>query len=157
MASLRPEVVHHMEEGGVRLADAAAPETRSLVPWLKLGATRDEDYLMGNKCQKCGVLYLGPRQYCGACSSEGPFNEVKLGRSGAIHVWSIIHQAPAYANPPYATAIVDLDDGVCVNTNLAVEAKPENIDFGMRVKMVTEKVSEDREGNAYVAYKFMPA
>jgi uncharacterized OB-fold protein len=29
--------------------------------------------------------------------------------------------------------------------------------FGMKVKMVTEKVSEDREGNSYIAYRFKPA
>jgi hypothetical protein len=28
--------------------------------------------------------------------------------------------------------------------------------FGMPVKMFTEKVSEDKEGNSYVAYKFRP-
>lgn len=139
------------------MAEAAAPETKSLVPWLKLGATRDDDYLIGAKCAQCGVTYLGPRQYCGACSSQGPFSEVQLGREGKVHVWSIIHQAPAYANPPYATAIVDLAEGVAVNTNLAVEPKPENIKFGMPVRMYTEKVSEDREGNSYVAYKFKPA
>jgi hypothetical protein len=27
----------------------------------------------------------------------------------------------------------------------------------MKVKMFTEKVSEDKEGNSYVAYKFTPA
>ena len=101
------------------------PETRPLVPYLKLGDTRDQDYLFGSKCKNCGNVYLGSRESCGKCSTMGPFDEVKLSRDGKIHVWSIIHQAPPYAKTPYTAAVVDLADGVAVNTNIDVEPKPE--------------------------------
>ncbi|MCL6644845.1 MAG: OB-fold domain-containing protein [Dehalococcoidia bacterium] len=53
--------------------------------------------------------------------------------------------------------MVDLDGGGSVNTNIVgIEPKPENMRFGMRVKMFTEKVSEDKEGNSYIAYRFKP-
>lgn len=141
------------------MADEATttPETRPLVPYLKLGDTRDQDYLFGSKCKNCGNVYLGARESCGKCSTMGPFDEVKLSRDGKIHVWSIIHQAPPYAKTPYTAAVVDLADGVAVNTNIDVEPKPENLSFGMPVRMVTDKVSEDREGNSYVGYVFKPA
>jgi uncharacterized OB-fold protein len=75
-----------------------------------------------------------------------------------VYVWTIIHQATPYVQAPYIAAIVDLDGGGSVNTNIVgIEPKPENMKFGMKVKMFTEKVSEDREGNSYVAYKFQPA
>ena len=76
------------EGRGVRLADQATttPETRPLVPYLKLGDTREQDYLFGNKCKGCGAIYLGVRESCGKCSSQGPFEEVKLARDGEIHV-----------------------------------------------------------------------
>lgn len=136
----------------------ATPETRPLVPYLRLGKTRDEDYLFGNKCKGCGTLYAGPRLYCGNCSSDGPFDEVKLGRKGEVYVWSIIHQATPYVKAPYAVGIIDLDEGVAVNSNIEIEPPtPENIKSGMRVTMYTEKVSEDKEGNSYIAYKFKPA
>jgi uncharacterized OB-fold protein len=82
---------------------------------------------------------------------------VKLSRDGEIHVWSIIHQATPYVKAPYAVGIVDLPEGVSVNSNIEIEPLPENMKFGMKVKMFTEKVSEDKEGNSYVAYKFRPA
>jgi hypothetical protein len=147
------------ERGTYRLADQATttPETRPLVPYLKLGATRDDDYLFGSKCKNCGATYLGDRESCGKCSTQGPFEEVRLSRDGKIHVWSIVHQAPPYAKTPYTAAVVDLADGVAVNTNIDVEPKPENLAFGMPVRMTTSKVSEDREGNAYVGYTFKPA
>ncbi len=136
----------------------AAPETRPLVPHLKLGETRDKDYLTGSRCKGCNTLYVGPRLYCGKCSSEGPFENVRLSDEGEVYVWTIIHQATPYVQAPYVAAVVDLKGGGSINTNIVgIEPKPENMKFGMKVKMFTEKVSEDREGNSYIAYRFKPA
>lgn len=135
----------------------AAPETRPLVPHLTLGESRDQDYLNGSRCKNCNTLYLGPRHYCGVCSGADAFEPVRLSDQGEVHVWSIIHQSRPGIPTPYIAAIVDLPDGVSVMSNIeGIEAKPENVDFGMKVKMYTEKVSEDRQGNSYVAYKFKP-
>ncbi len=139
------------------MAETAAPEVRPIVPHLTLGATRDQDYLNGSRCQNCKTAYVGPRMYCPKCSSAGPFDAIKLSDTGEVHVFTVIHQATPYVEAPYVAAIVDLPEGVSVNTNIVgIEPKPENIKFGMKVKMFTEKVSEDREGNSYVAYKFKP-
>lgn len=135
----------------------ATPEVRPIVPHLRLGATRDEDYLFGNKCKGCGAVYAGPRLYCGSCSSSGPFEEIRLSKEGKVHVWSIIHQATPYVKAPYAVGVIDLPEGVSVNSNIEVDPKPENLQFGMKVTMYTEKCSEDREGNSYIAYRFKPA
>ena len=136
---------------------AVAPELRPLVPYLTLGETRDQDYLNGARCTACKAIYAGPRLYCAKCSAQGPFEEVKLSRDGEVHVWTIIHQATPYVKAPYIAAIVDLPEGVSVNTNIVgIEPKPENLQFGMKVRMFTEKVSEDKEGNSYVAYRFQP-
>ena len=90
-------------------------------------------------------------------SSDGPFETVRLADTGSVYVWTIIHQATPYVQAPYIAAVVDLDGGGSVNTNIVgIEPKPENMRFGMRVKMFTEKVSEDKEGNSYIAYRFKP-
>jgi len=141
------------------LAEATATqgEIRPLVPHLTLGETRDQDYLNGSICKKCGTKYVGPRLFCGVCSSDGPFETIRLADTGTVHVWTIIHQATPYVQAPYIAAVVDLDGGGSVNTNIVgIEPKPENMRFGMRVKMFTEKVSEDKEGNSYIAYRFKP-
>jgi len=145
-------------KGGFRLAEtAAAPEIRPLVPHLTLGETRDKDYLNGSRCTNCKTVYVGPRLYCAKCSTEGPFENLKLSPEGEVYVFSVIYQATPYVQAPYIAAIVDLPEGVAVNTNIVgIEPKPENVKFGMKVKMFTEKVSEDKEGNSYVAYKFQP-
>lgn len=139
-------------------AVAAAPEVRPLVPHLTLGQTRDQDYLNGSKCQNCGTVYVGPRLFCAKCSSQGPFESLRLSGHGEVYVYSVIHQATPYVKAPYIAAVVDLPEGVAVNTNIeGIEPDPKNIKFGMKVKMFTEKVSEDKEGNSYIAYKFKPA
>ncbi|MEO9255004.1 MAG: OB-fold domain-containing protein, partial [Tepidiformaceae bacterium] len=98
------------------------------------------------------------RMYCAKCSSQGPFESMKLGREGEVHVFTIIHQATPYVQAPYIAAIIDMPEGVSINSNIVgIEPKPENVKFGMKVKMFTEKVSEDKEGNSYIAYKFQPA
>lgn len=139
-------------------ATATTPEVRPLVPHLRLGETREDDHLFGSRCTNCNTLYLGPRLYCGVCSSEGPFKEEIFGRDGEVYVWTIIHQATPYVKAPYIAAVVDLPEGVSVNTNIVdIEPVPENVQFGMKLKMFTEKVSEDNEGNSYVAYRYRPA
>ncbi len=137
---------------------ATATEIRPLVPHLTLGKSREEDYLTGSRCTNCSALYVGPRLFCGKCTSEGPFETVKLSGQGEVYVWSIVHQSAPGIPTPYIAAIVDLPEGVSVNSNIVgVEPDPKNLKFGMKVKMITEKVSEDREGNSYIAYRFKPA
>ena len=139
-------------------ATAAAPELRPLVPYLTLGQTRDQDYLNGARCTNCKAMYAGPRLYCSKCSAQGPFEDVKLSREGEVHVWTIIHQATPYVKAPYIAAIVDLPEGVSVRCNIGgVEPDPKNLKFGMPVKMVTEKIRTDREGNDVIAFSFNPA
>lgn len=133
-------------------------ELRPIVPYLALGPTREEDYLFGSRCTKCGTLYVGPRLFCGKCSGEGPFETVRLSKEGEVYVWSIIHQSVPWVKVPYIAAVVDLPEGVSVNANIeGIEPKPENLKFGMKVKMFTEVVSQDADGNQYVGYKFRPA
>lgn len=144
----------------VRLADTAqsTPEVRPLVPHLTLGETRDQDYLNGSRCTDCGAVYAGPRRFCSKCSGDGTFEPIRLSDEGELYVWSIIHQATPHVKTPYVAAIVDLPEGVSVNANIeGVEPDPENLKFGMRLKMFTEQVSQDQDGNAYIAYKFKPA
>lgn len=135
----------------------AAPELRPLVPYLRLGATRDDDYLFASKCNTCSALYPGVRHFCGKCGGTGPFSEVKLGRDAEIYVWTIVHQGTPYVKAPYVAAIVALPEGLQLNANIEVEPKPENVSFGQKLRLYTEQCSEDSAGNTYVAYRYRPA
>ena len=60
---------------------------------------------------------------------------------------------------PFISAIVDLDGGGTVKGNLnGVAPNPEAIKFDMPVKLVFGDAGrKDKDGNAYLAYSFVPA
>jgi uncharacterized OB-fold protein len=48
------------------------------------------------------------------------------------------------ADAPYITAIVELEEGVKIPTNLVgIDPEPENIKIGMPVSVVFEKVNDE--------------
>ena len=58
------------------------------------------------------------------------------------------------------SALVDLDGGGTVKGNLInVDPDPENVDFGMKVKVIFDDAlgRKDSEGNSYLSYFFEPA
>ena len=136
-------------------AEAAEPQTKPLVPYLRLGDTRDEDYLFGSRCKNCSTMYAGSRRYCGNCSSDGPFDEVRFSGNGEVHVWSIIHQATPYVKAPYAVGVIDLDEGLRVLGRIDID-DPHNVTVGGDVELVIQKISVDDDGNDIVTWMFKP-
>lgn len=141
-------------------AQEAATEKKvnPIVPFMRVPPDYPEApaYLWGVTCKKCGAKYLGSRAACGSCGSTGPFEEVRFGDEGKIYVFSVVHQTVPGLEAPYVAAIVDMDDGVSVRGNVyGLDPLNPSADwFGKRVKMYTEKIRVDREGNDIIAAKF---
>lgn len=131
---------------------------RPLVPFMRIPENYPQEpaYLWGSKCTACGAVFLGRRLACGRCSSTGPFEEVRLSDEGEIYVFSVVHQTPPGIEAPFINAIIDLPEGVAVKGNVygLDPYKPSLEWLGKRVKMYTEKVRVDREGNDIIAPKF---
>ncbi len=133
-------------------------QRRPIVPFLHLGSNGEKPYLVGKKCTQCGAVYLGTRVACSKCYATGPFSEVRLSDRGTLWVYSIVHQSAPGIPTPYVAAIVDLPEGASVRCTLVdVEPRPECIQFGMPVEMMTKKVREDKDGNDVIAFFFRPA
>jgi len=128
-----------------------------IVPFLRIPEDpKEEPYLWGSRCKACGALFLGERMACGRCGATGPFEEVRLSDEGEIYVFSVVHQTVPGLEAPYVAAIIDRRDGVSVRGNV-YGLDPNNPSpewFGKKVKMYTEKVRTDREGNDVIAAKF---
>ena len=74
--------------------------------------------------------------------------------------FSVVYRSFPGIDVPYISALVDLDEGGTVKGNLInVEPDPENIDFGMKVKVVFGDAlgRKDKDGNSYMSYFFEPA
>jgi len=139
-------------------ATAAEKKPNPIVPFMKLPEKYPDEpaYLWGVVCKNCNAKYLGSRTACGNCGSTGPFEETRFGDEGEIYSFAVVHQTVPGLEAPYVAAIVDLDDGVSVRANVygLDISKPGPEWFGKRVKMFTEKVRVDREGNDIIAAKF---
>lgn len=133
-------------------------QNKPLLPFIKIPDNYPDEpaYLWGSQCGACGTKFLGDRVACGKCGSTGPFSEVKFGDEGEIYVFSVVHQSVPGIEAPYVAAIIDLDDGISVRGNVygLDPTKPDPAWFGKRVKMYTEKVATDRDGNDVIAAKF---
>ena len=137
---------------------ATEKKVNPIVPFLRIPQNYPDEpaYLWGVVCKDCGAKFLGARTACGQCGATASFEEARYGDEGEIYVFSVVHQTVPGLEAPYVAAIIDLDDGVTVRANVyGLDAtKPSTEWFGKSVKMFTEAVRKDREGNDIVAAKF---
>jgi uncharacterized OB-fold protein len=123
-------------------------------------ATR-EGTLLVQWCTSCdrGIFY--PRTFCPYCATAGP-GDSAAGRSGESTLeWrtasgrATVHAATIEHNPaatgatfahgaPYVVALVDLDEGVRMMTNI-IGCAPEDVHPGMAVTVTWEALSDGRQ------------
>jgi uncharacterized OB-fold protein len=106
------------------------------------GCQRHE--LMLPYCGTCAEFFFYPRQFCPRCFSW----EIEWRRCsgrGVLYTFAIQMRAQmAGFAPPYVTAIVQLDEGPRIMTNLVgLEPLPENIHCDMPVEVTWEDATAD--------------
>lgn len=145
------------------MADTAQDGGRSgalpAVEYLRLPPEGDP-YLEGHKCGDCASIYLGARNVCSKCFARNKMELVRLADTGKLYVYSIVHRSFPGIEVPYISAIVDLDGGGTVKSNLInVEPDPAKINMGMAVKVVYKDAlgRKDKDGNSYISFFFEPA
>lgn len=111
-----------------------------------------------SKCKGCGKVWFPPRLVCSECGKR-EFEQVTLADRGKVKTFTVIRVAPAEFcdEAPYAIGIVELDDGVLLQCQIA-DCAPEDLKTGMPVKIEFRKVKD--EGNAGIicyGYKAVPA
>jgi uncharacterized OB-fold protein len=115
------------------------PETR---PFWE-AARRHE--LSIQRCRACGRHVFYPRAACPHCFAADLEWRRVSGR-GTLHTFTVVHRGqrgfPLAA--PYVIAIVELDEGPRMMTNLVgVDADPARLRIGMPVEVVFEDVSPE--------------
>jgi hypothetical protein len=105
------------------------PETREFWEGTRAGELRLQ------RCRACARAYFPPRPFCPRCASR----EVETFRaSGRARLYSyVIHHRPAPGfTPPYAIAVVALDEGPRMMTSLVdVEQTPESLVLDMPLEV----------------------
>ena len=114
-------------------------------------------YINANVCQECGALYLDRRNACAKCGKTD-FGKKRLAGTGTLTSFTIVHRAAPTVPVPYVSAVVHLDGGGSVHTNLVnVEPDPEHVQLNMPVRMTTYTAGVDEDGTEAVAFGFEPA
>jgi uncharacterized OB-fold protein len=90
--------------------------------------------LVVQRCDGCGALHHPPRSMCPQCGSV-ELSFVEAAGSGTVYSYAILHhpQHPSFDYPVVA-ALVDLDEGVRLVTNL-VDVSPGDVEIGMAVEV----------------------
>ena len=99
--------------------------------------------LLIQRCQECGLAYYYPRPFCPGCLSASVEWEESSGK-GKLYSFVINHRAAPGFVAPYIIAVVELDEGPRMMTNLiGIEPDPEMVRCEMQVEIVFDDVDDD--------------
>src|ERR1041385_4142676 len=113
-------------------APRATPETQPLWDGTASGELRLQ------RCQSCDAYYFPPRPFCPSCLGDDVAWETISGR-GTLHSYVINHRPAPGWDEPYAIAVVQLDEGPRMMTNIVgIENTPDNLVLDMALEVAFE-------------------
>lgn len=106
-------------------------------------ATREGRFLV-QRCTSCGHRQHYPRNICTACGGTDLTYEEASGRA-TVYSHTTVRRAPHPAfTPPYVVALVRLEEGPLLLTNIVGEA-PEAVRCDQPVRLVWEDLPDGRK------------
>ena len=115
-----------------------------------------EGRLLIKHCNGCGGDFFYPRTYCPRCWSADTEWKPSKGR-GRVYTFTVVHQndlPPFNERVPYVVAIVELDEGVRLTSNIEGVA-PDEVRCDMSVHVSFRE--EQRDDDAVSLPVFVPA
>ena len=114
---------------GQRARPQPTPETMHFWEGTRAGELRLQ------RCDSCGKIYFPPRPFCPACASR----EVSVFRAtgkGRLYSYVIHHRPVPGFTPPYAIAVVELDEGPRMMSNIVgIANTPESLVLDMALEV----------------------
>jgi hypothetical protein len=116
---------------------AITPETRHFWEGTRAGELRLQ------KCAACNQVYFPPRPFCPQCGSADVSVFRASGRA-TLHSYVIHHRPVPGFVPPYSIAVVELEEGPRMMTNIVeVPQTPEALGLDMPLEVVFEELSHE--------------
>ena len=126
--------------------------TVPLVDYLFLG---DEPHLIAHECASCGARFFDRRNACAGCSGL-QFKSVDLPTEGELTAFTIVAFAAPGVPVPFVAGVIDCE-GTSVRANVVnIEASPENVHLGMKVRLTTFPIGADSQGVEAIGFGFEP-
>ena len=123
-----------------------------LVDYLVLG---DRPHLEANECTSCGARFFDRRNACASCSGT-EFKKVDVATDGELRSFTIVSFAAPGVPVPFVAGVIDCD-GTSVRGNVInTEPDPDHVRLGMKVRLATQSVGTDDDGNEAIGFGFEP-
>ena len=122
---------------GRRARPQPTPETQHFWDGTRAGELRLQ------RCNACGKVYFPPRPFCPACAARDVTVFAASGK-GRLYSYVIHHRPVPGFTPPYAIAVVELDEGPRMMTNITgCPQTPEALQLDMPVEVAFEKLDDE--------------
>ena len=120
-----------------RVAPIPTPETKPFWQGTREGELRLQ------RCDACAHVYFPPRPFCPKCAGRAVSWFAASGR-GSLYSYIIHHRPVPGFTPPYSIAVVQLDEGPRMMTNIIeCPQTPEALQLDMRVEVVFKQLSDE--------------
>jgi len=94
------------------------------------------------RCDACASVYFPPRPFCPSCASR-KVSVFKASGKGKLYSYVIHHRPAPGFTPPYSIAVVELDEGPRLMTNIIdCPQTPEALELDMKVEVAFEKLDD---------------
>ena len=121
----------------MRRLPVATPETAHFWEGTQVGELRLQ------RCAACEHAYFPPRPFCPACGSRDVAVFAASGR-GRLYSYTIHHRRVPGFTPPYSIAVVELEEGPRMMTNIVgCDQTPEALAIDMAVAVHFETLTDE--------------
>ncbi len=106
------------------------PETQHFWDGTRAGELRLQ------RCESCAKVYFPPRPFCPVCASRGVSVFAASGKA-TLYSYVIHHRPVPGFTPPYAIAVVELEEGPRMMTNIVeCPQTPDALPLDMKLEVV---------------------
>lgn len=120
-----------------RVVPIPTPETQPFWQGTRAGELRLQ------RCDACAHVYFPPRPFCPKCAGRAVSWFPASGR-GSLYSYVIHHRPVPGFTPPYSIAVVQLDEGPRMMTNIIdCPQTPEALQLDMRVEVTFKQLTDE--------------
>ncbi len=120
-----------------RVVPIPTPETQPFWQGTRAGELRLQ------RCDACAHVYFPPRPFCPKCAGRAVSWFAASG-NGSLYSYVIHHRPVPGFTPPYSIAVVQLDEGPRMMTNIIdCPQTPEALQLDMRVEVTFKQLTDE--------------
>jgi uncharacterized OB-fold protein len=125
------------------------------VPLVDYLVLEPEPHLVAHECTSCGARFFDRRNACANCFATD-FRTADVAPTGEVRAFTIVSLAAPGIPVPFVASVIDCD-GTSVRGNIVdIDADPEHVHVGMKVRLTTQVVGVDGNGTEAIGFGFAP-